>query len=175
MVAITLNIFQRVIEITKMLFLIQDPFRIFAQLFCSTYFHACGSCPMATTLPTATTQVTGEDDTLSAPAAEDLIERESRIDGSLGSGVVDAQNRIEGSLGSGVVDAELRVRGVGGLRIADASVVPRGGIPCSPIMATCMAIGVMAGELILQSADKKRSTGAVSMPHRTAATGGDRE
>ena len=55
-----------------------------------------------------------------------------------------------------VVDAELKVLGVRNLRVADASVFPR--IPSGPTSATCMAVGVGLGRLILE---EKRGVSSV--------------
>jgi len=98
-------------------------FKLYTQLFLTTYFHAVGTCVMNTdTNPTREIN------------DEDFSRSSSRC-----YGVED-----------GVVDNRLCVWGVGGLRVADASVIPR--IPTAPTVATCMAVGAAAGRFIVEDA-----------------------
>lgn len=114
-------------------------FSYFFRIFCGTYFHFCGTCKMVSLSQSPTSSL--NDSTINTY----LTNHEDDITSSNASYVSDS-NLSEDERASGVVDEYLCVIGVDKLRVADSSVIPA--IPSGPISATCMAIGLMAGELI---------------------------
>ena len=102
-------------------------FDFYARMMATTYFHACGTCPMS-----------GDDG--KGGTAND---NKAQSDGNTSStDKGDATMRT-----TGVVDQEFRIIGLKNVRVCDASVIPA--IPSSPIQAVCMALGEGCGQLIL--------------------------
>lgn len=94
-------------------------FKKYAEKLSTTYYHACGTCAMQTGRYAGTAMCSAQQKGVDCECNDCLA----------------------------VVDPELKVLGVLNLRIGDASVFPR--ITSGPTSASCMAIGVGLGRLIL--------------------------
>lgn len=117
-----------------------EDFTKFAQNYSTTYYHACGTCAMQT----------GR-----SAAAGRCLAKQKGDQGQESAGITNPgpESECECNDCLAVVDADLKVLGVLNLRVGDASVFPR--ISSGPTSATCMAVGIGLGRLILAEGREK--------------------
>ena len=129
---------------------IEKNFSAYFVKFGSTYFHASGTCGMDVSTVSQGERENGIVNGINMNERNNINNENNTINNNYNTphnNTTPHTNTPHNNLS--IVDSQFRVKNTISLRIVDASVFPL--IPSGPTSATCMAIGLIAGELILES------------------------
>ena len=137
---------------------IEKNFSAYFVKFGSTYFHASGTCGMDVSTASHGEVKKGEGNGVEKYNVNGINMNErnniNNENNTINNNYNTPHNNTTPHINTphnnlSIVDSQFRVKNTVSLRIVDASVFPL--IPSGPTSATCMAIGLIAGELILES------------------------